>query len=79
MPSLKEIIEFNSQYAGDIEVEVDDRFPTVSIGGEDGVFLQGHEAEEFVDGAKKLYEDVGTVTLEDCYRHLAKPYIDAMN
>lgn len=78
MTTLKEIIEFDSKYVGDIEVEVDDRLPTVSIGGEEGIFLQGHEAESFVDKAKWLYREVGTVTLEDCYRHLAKPYVDSM-
>ena len=79
MPSLKEIIEFDSKYVADTEVTVDDRFPTVSIGGEDGVFLDGHEAEAFVDEAKKLYEQVGDVTLDDCYRHLAKPFVDALS
>lgn len=79
MTSLKEIIEFDSKYVGDVQVEVDERLPTVSIGGEDGIFLQGHEAEVFVDEAKKLYLDVGTVTLEDCYRHMAKPYVDSMD
>jgi hypothetical protein len=30
MPSLKEIIEFDSKYTADTEVTVDERFPTVS-------------------------------------------------
>jgi hypothetical protein len=78
MPSLKEIIEFDSKYIADTEVTVDERFPTVSIGGEEGVFLDGDEAENFVGEAKKLYQEVGDVILEDCYRHLAKPYVDAL-
>jgi hypothetical protein len=79
MATLKEIIEYDAKYVGDVEIVVKTGLPTVSIGGEDGVFLQGHDAEVFVDEANRLYKEVGDVTLEDCYAHLAKPYVDAMS
>ena len=76
MPTTKEIIAQSVTYAAGVEIEVDSPFSTVSIGGPDGVFLDGHQADAFIDEARKLYEEVGDVTIDDCYAHVAKPYIE---
>jgi hypothetical protein len=79
MPTMKEIIADSVKYAADVEIEVNSAFSTVSIGGPEGVFLDGHQADEFIAEARKLYEEVGDVTLDDCYAHVAKGYIDCLN
>ena len=77
-PTMQEIIAADVIYAGDTEIEVNTLMPSVLIGGPDGVFLDGHEAENFLAEAKKLYEELGDVTLDDIYKHLAKNWIDSL-
>ncbi|MBC8739727.1 hypothetical protein F6X40_23730 [Paraburkholderia sp. UCT31] len=77
--SMREIIAADVVYASDVDIEVDSAMSTVSIGGADGIFLQGHEADDFVERARALYEELGDVTMPEVYAHLAKPYIDCLD
>jgi hypothetical protein len=92
MCSLSDIIRENARYVRDsgYAVEYCEILPTVSIGllnkrgviddllGE-SVFLQEHEADDFMDQAKNLYEEAGDVLQEDCMLSVAKSYIDALD
>ncbi len=39
-------------------------------------FLQGDEGEQFISKAKELYEEMGDVTLQECYEFYAYDYLD---
>jgi hypothetical protein len=71
---LAEIIRQGAAYAGDTLIEVDESLPSVAIG--EHVFMQGDEAQHFIDEANDLYEGAQTVTMDEVYAHLAGPYLD---
>jgi len=45
---------------------------------DDSVFLQGHEADEFLDNVRETYYRLEDVDCETVILALAKPYIDAL-
>ena len=62
--------------AGGVTVDIDSRFPTVAINapGEDGIFWQGYEAENFVGEVRALCkrypsldEDTAALALAELY------------
>ncbi len=79
---LLEIHESQAKYVRDsgYSVEVKPAFSEVSMQhSEDtdcGVFLQGHEADEFLSQADRIYEELHMITMDDVIHSLAKPYID---
>lgn len=66
--------------ASQVEVEVNSPFSWVDIkaGGSEGVFLQGHEADEFIDTAKKVWEELQDVTEDDCWKYLAYDFLETL-
>lgn len=76
---MKKIIEANAKYVRDSLVEVtynsshswvvarDENDETV-------FFLDGYQADEFIDEAKKLYNE-NDVSMDDVVHHLAKQYL----
>jgi hypothetical protein len=74
-PRLDEIIRVAAWRVRDVTIEVDESMPTVAIG--ENVFLQGEEAEHFIDTAKELYGQAQTVTMDDCYACVAHPYAES--
>ncbi len=70
--SLSLIIRSTARAVGDI-VTVDYRYDTVDIDGE--YFLQGDEAAEFIDSARRLYDEAQYVTMDECYAHIASQYL----
>jgi len=82
-PTLVQIIENNAQYVRDsgYQVEINRSMETVSIQhdtpyDEMSVFLQGHEADNFINEADTLWNDAQHVSLDDCLCSVAKQYID---
>jgi len=65
-----------------VAVNVDRRFSTVHILDLNDesldVFLQGSDADEFIDAADDLYECLGEITMEQAYQVQAHPYLDLM-
>ena len=65
-----------------VAVDVERGFSAVSIvdlnDPSNDVFLQGQEADEFIDEADELYERLGEVSLEDAYAVTAHPYLDLL-
>ena len=67
------------------ELTVDRALGTVSIqwaevngAGDDDVFLQGHQAEEFIEGADALYEEETMgLTRDDAYHVMAYSFAAA--
>ena len=63
-------------------VKTNSAYSTVAIDHEldkeDGIFLQGEEADLFIEEAIKLWQEVCTLGIDTCELSLAKPYIDAL-
>lgn len=80
---LKTIIEQDALYMREVRVDINRAFSTVcivdlsSVEHED-VFMQGHEADDFVDAIDKIAESHPEVNFEDIALHLAKPYVDCI-
>lgn len=73
---LADIIRQQSALCEDIYIDVDTTLPCVAIG--DDLFMQGDEAQAFIDEAEALYEKAQTVSMEECYACVAWPYIENM-
>lgn len=82
MKTLHDIITANCEYLKDVRVDVVSIYGTVNIidltGEHESIFLQGDEGSAFISEARQLWNEVGTVTIDDCHLHLAKPYIDCI-
>ncbi|WP_085483795.1 hypothetical protein [Paraburkholderia susongensis] len=74
--TLTQIIRAGADYAGDAHIEVNSAQEWVSIGDE--VFLQGDEARVFIDEAERLWNEAGDVGIDECWAHLAGPYLDSL-
>ncbi len=78
--TLSEIIKADAEYMKDVIVHVNVGFGTVLIIDnkqvQENIFLQEHEADEFIKEMDKLYDEAGDVWLCDVAKHLAKPYLD---
>lgn len=61
-------------------VHVEETLGTVSIRESDDtnedIFLQGHEAEEFIANANELYVNAGHISPDEAHEYLALPYIE---
>ncbi|MBB5409258.1 hypothetical protein HDG34_003199 [Paraburkholderia sp. HC6.4b] len=74
-PRFDEIIRTSAWRVRNVTIDVNESMPTVAIG--ENVFLQGEEADNFIEAAKGLYEQAQTVTMDDCYACVAHPYVES--
>ena len=78
--TLTEIIKADVEYMRYVTVEVDSAFGFVTIsddlGVHEGIFMQGEEAEEFIDQCASLYEEAGDALMYEVELHLAKSYVE---
>ena len=76
--SLATIIRQTARMASvaGVTVKVDRRMPwvTISTHGQEDIFLEGHEAELFVEACDKLWDKGRTVTMDECYLCEAEQY-----
>ena len=76
--TLKQIVESNISYVVNSGYTVETTtYSTVSIDNgvdEESWFLQGDEADNFIDEADKLYNETD-LSIEDIFLHLAYKYI----
>jgi len=82
MPTITEIYQQHANYvtASGFTVEVNTRFSWVAIEGNgDDFYLQGDEADQYIQQARAAYEKAGDLPLDAAYTGHAKPYIDALN
>ena len=81
MSNIKEIIENLAAYTRNsgFTVDVNNSLSTVSIANNEGegFFLQGHEAQEFIDDCKQLAE-THDINVETVFLSTAKNYIDCL-
>jgi hypothetical protein len=73
-PRFDELIRISAWHVRNVRIDVDEHMPTVTIG--ENVFLQGEEADNFIEAAEKLYEQAQTVTMDHCYACVAHPYVE---
>lgn len=74
-PRFDEIIRTSAWRVRNVVINVDETMPTIAIG--ENVFLQGEEADNFIEAARELYEQAQTVTMDDCYACVAHPYVES--
>lgn len=83
--NLSDIIRQNVEFVSNsqVSVKVDRSMSQVVISSDtdedEYVALQGHDADNFIEEADKLFEQVGDVSLQECYEHLAYDYLDLLN
>ncbi len=79
--TIKEIVLNNAEFVKNsgYSVNANQSMETVSIehneDSESDVFLQGHEASDFINEAQKTYEEAD-VTFDEALLHHAKPFIE---
>lgn len=82
MPDLKTFIEQTAAMCQDVSVKVCRRFGTVTIrdleGVQDSIFMQGHDADQFIAQFDALVEAAPDVLFEDAVKALAEPYVSCM-
>lgn len=81
MNTLAKIIRERADYVKNsgFRVEVDYTLPTVLIAGNDEeIFLQEHQAQEFIDGATNMWEEARTVGMNVALHSEAKIYVDGL-
>ena len=82
MPTLTQIIQDDAASLLDVDVDIDRDFLTVAIedqtGIYDDIFIQGEEAEEFIEELDRIYEEAGDVTEDEVAKHLARPYVECI-
>lgn len=82
--TLTEICEQQAQFVrnSNVIVEVDERMPTVDIheegDPENGVFLQGDDAENFVREFRRTWHEAQTLGLDDAIYAQAHQYLDLL-
>lgn len=82
MKTLSKIIKDNAVYLTDVEIEIDYAMGWVNIidsmGFYDSIFLQGVDGYNFIDEAKKIYNALGDVTMTECLKTVARPYVECL-
>jgi len=66
----------DSAHAAGITVDCDSGYSTVSIEcpGTDGAFMQGDEADAFIEECRKLWNRYPSLPMDVCELALAEPY-----
>lgn len=78
---LLEIALHNAQFVrnGNVVVTVDEPYEWVAMAAPDSdVFLQGHEAADFIEKFRKLWKDLRDIGLEDAIYATAYEYLDLL-
>jgi hypothetical protein len=85
MKSISEIIkcqaEFTSNSGFSVSAATLMEEVLISHESEDkqlSVFLQNHEADNFIKKAKNLYDYCGDISMDEAYLAEAKPYIECL-
>lgn len=82
MKTLSRIIKDNAAYLADVKIEIDASMGWVDIidktGLHDNIFLQGDDGYDFIAEAEKMYNALEDVTMQDCLKTIAKPYVDCI-
>lgn len=62
----------------DVTVNIDNHLGTVCIStpGQEDIFMQGDDAEQFIAAVDEMYDEAGDVTEDQCALCLAEPYTD---
>lgn len=73
---IRQTAQLSSNSGGTVDLSA--HLSMVSITWGDGYecFMQGHEADEFCDRVRALWEKSGDTTMEDCALCEAWPYIE---
>lgn len=79
--SIKTIIEQDAAFCQDVSVTVCRSLPTVTIHdlsgvGNEDIFMQGEDADEFISAFDALVEQAPDVLFADALKHLALPYVE---
>lgn len=80
--SIKTIIEQDAAFCQDVSVTICRTLPTVTIKDQSGInediFMQGEDAQEFIDALDGLVETApDDVLFADAMKHLALPWVEA--
>ena len=69
---------YDRMRAGGVEVETDSAYQTVCIScrGEDDIFMQGDDADSFIDECRKMWKRYRSLPMDVCEMALAEPYTD---
>ena len=69
---------YDRMRAGGVEVETDSAYQTVCISapGVDDIFMQGDEADSFIEECRKLWKRYPSLPMDVCEMALAEPYTD---
>ena len=84
MPSLHDILTQQAEYTRNsgYSVEVDTSLPCVSIIEDDTsetvVYIQGHEADEWITECSNTWHKVGTLDQQTVWEAFASQYIDCL-
>jgi len=80
--NLIDIVKADAAYMRHVVINVDTLHGWISIEDDfnvqDEIFLQGDDAEQFIQDAEILWNDLEHVTMDEVYAHLAKPYVDCI-
>jgi hypothetical protein len=81
--SLAKIIKNQLEYCVGYAVDINSAYSWVNIydesegnEGDNSLFMQGHEAEDFIDKVEKLFNKVRIVSYKDCALFEASQYIE---
>jgi hypothetical protein len=79
--SIKTIIEQDAAFCQDVSVTICRTLPTVTIKDQSGInediFMQGEDAQEFIDALDGLVETApDDVLFADAMKHLALPWVE---
>ena len=78
--TMRKIIDDSVQFMANVIVDIDRTYNTVRISDDKGeqadIYMQDHEAGEFITEVSAVWNAVGTCTMEDAALHVAKPYVE---
>lgn len=79
---LQDIIRADAARMQGVTVTVNIQMETVRISDDSGVhddiFMQGHDADEFIAQREHLYEETGDLAYDVIELHLAYPYTECL-
>lgn len=79
---LSRIIRQSAKYSREsgADVEIDRAYSTVCISGrgQEDIFMQGDDAEQFIDQIDAISKRCPSIDFDDIELHLAKDYIDCL-
>lgn len=77
--TLTQLIRASAARMSDVTIDVRTNFETVCIkddtGAHDDIFMQGDDARQFIDEARRGYNKSRYVSLDECYAWQAEEYV----